>query len=115
MRHILKACALSLVIATNVCAQDLPADRYLGSGSNAGTVVCKAEKSMVALMNAGTSEPVLLTRLIINGDCLVMPYGWSLLVAEDPRWDQKEVRASKWTIRTPDGIVHMWGAPIGED
>lgn len=95
MRHIVEVCALSLAIAINARAQDLPADRDLGPWSNMGTTACKTEKSMVALMNAGASEPRLLTRLVISGDCLVMPYGWSLLVAEDPPRDQKEIRASK--------------------
>lgn len=106
MRYTVNACALLLTIASSAYASE-------------GTVTCKTEKAMVTLMKA--TPPSLITnrdvlnRLIKSGDCLLMPRGWVVLEAEDPPLDQQANHASKWTIRTPQGIVHMWGTPFGGD
>ncbi|RDS78733.1 hypothetical protein DWU98_21390 [Dyella monticola] len=105
MRYIITACYLSLAMIT--CAY-----------ADQGTVACKTEKAMVTLMKV---KPYLSTnsdelkRMIKSGDCLFLPDEWLVLEADDPPLDQQEDHASKWTIRTSHGIVHMWGAPFGGD
>ncbi|MBE1159106.1 hypothetical protein [Dyella acidiphila] len=109
MRHILIGTALLLAIATAACAHiEQPAQL---TGSDEGTVACKSESASVALLRASppslpTNDKVL-NAFVARGDCLVMPAGWQILVAEDPLLDQQEQHASKWTTRTPHGIVHM--------
>ncbi|QAU24960.1 hypothetical protein EO087_13955 [Dyella sp. M7H15-1] len=118
MPRIVTSYLLLLVITTNACAQTLPVDRDIGPGSHAGTIACKTEDAMVMLMKASpalTTNEQVLDRLIKSGDCLIMSRGWAVLLAEDPPLDQQEDHASKWTVRTPDGVVHMWGTPFGGD
>lgn len=53
--------------------------------------------------------------MIKNDDCLIIPEEWIILLQEDPPLDQQDDHASKWTVYTPDGIVHLWGTPMGGD
>lgn len=74
---------------------------------------------MVSLMHASPAlVPVsddTLDPYIKRGDCLILPKNWHVLTQKDPPVVQQEDHASQWTIRTPQGVVHMWGAPVGSD
>lgn len=74
---------------------------------------------MVTLMKAelpdGMTNMKVLDQLVKNGQCMMMPKDWHLMEAQDPPLDKQNDHASKWTIRTPHGIVHMWGGPFGGD
>ncbi|QAU24961.1 hypothetical protein EO087_13960 [Dyella sp. M7H15-1] len=118
MSNSLIAYVLSLIIGINAVAEDLPIDSQHITGSDEGTITCKTEQAMVTLMKASTAlttNEKVLSRLVESGDCLIMPRGWLVLRAKDPPLDQQEDHASQWTIRTPNGIVHMWGTPFGGD
>ncbi|QAU24962.1 hypothetical protein EO087_13965 [Dyella sp. M7H15-1] len=120
MRHIATIYALSFGFAAAACAQSSSQDRAeFISGSSEGTIVCKSEKAMVTLMKTRTAMMALnldiLHRLEESGDCFAMPRGWLMLEAQDPPLDQQEDHAAKLVVRTPDGIVHMWGTPFGGD
>lgn len=111
---------LSLVVAGCVSAQ--PTSHTSASQSQRytdGTVACKTEAAMVSLMHASPPlAPVsddTLDPYIKRGDCLILPKDWHVLTQKDPPIAQQENHASQWTIRTPQGIVHMWGAPVGSD
>jgi hypothetical protein len=84
-----------------------------------GTVACKTEATMVSLMHASPAlAPIsdeTLDPYIKRGDCLILPKDWHVLTQKDPPIAQQENHASQWTIRTPQGVVHMWGAPVGSD
>lgn len=117
MRQIISAIAVSWVIASAACAQPLPLDRDVGPAADEGTVACKTEDAMVTLMKATPpSSPALnrtvLSQLIKRGDCLLMPHGWAVLEVKNPPADQREDHAAALTLRTPQGIMHMWGAPF---
>lgn len=112
---------LSLAIVGCACAQD-PSHTTSNqlTGTSKGTLTCKTEAPMVEIMKTIVPPAYMIDKQIMNaliekGDCLIMPDGWQLLEAQDPPPNQQNDHASKWTIRTPQGIVHMWGAPIGED
>lgn len=112
---------LSLITISCACAQNSPnmASDQL-TGTSKGTLTCKTESAMVAIMKTIAPPTYVIDKQVMNalikkGDCLIMPDGWQLLEAQDPPFNQQKDHASKWTIRTPQGIVHMWGAPIGEE
>lgn len=110
----------SLAIIGCACAQTTPdTSNNLTTGSDEGTVACKTEAAMVTLMEATPPSQItnqeVLQRLTKSGDCLIMPKGWAVLTMDDPPLDKQKNHASKWTIRTPHGIVHMWGTPFGGD
>lgn len=112
---------LSMATIGSACAQNPPntATDHL-TGTSKGTLTCKTESAMVKIMKTIVPPNYMIDRQVMNtliekGACLIMPDGWQLLEAQDPPHDQMANHASKWTIRTPNGIVHMWGAPIGED
>lgn len=120
MRNIVSMYLLSFAMVTAGCAQTSSHDQAgHTSDSGEGTVVCKNERAMVTLIRTRTPLLTLnvevLDRLIERGDCLEMPRGWEMLEARDPPLNKQEVHASKVTIRTPHGIVHMWGMPFGGD
>lgn len=74
---------------------------------------------MIEVMHATPASLVtpanVLDKAIKSGDCLMLPKDWEVVEAQDPPLHQQNDHASKWTIRTPDGIVHMWGTPLGGD
>ena len=120
MRHIITACALSFCMVTTAWAQTQPTPEQAQiTGSSEGTVACKTEAAMVTLMKAdlpnGMTNEKVLDQLVKSGDCVIMPRGWLLLEAKDPPLKEQGDHASQWTIRTPQGIVHMWGSPVGEE
>ena len=118
MLRMIASCVVVLSLATSACAQTAAIDPDHVTGSHEGTVACRTEEAMVALMKASpglTTNEEVLQRLIKSGDCLVMPDGWVVLRAEDPPLNQQADHASRWTVRTPEGIVHMWGTPFGGD
>lgn len=109
-------CVSSCVSAQAI--SDLIPDQI--TGSSKGTLTCKTEAAIVEIARTIGPPTYLINKqvmddLIKKGDCLLMPEGWQLLEALDPPMDLKEDHGSKWTIRTPQGIVHMWGVPNGED
>ncbi|QAU24963.1 hypothetical protein EO087_13970 [Dyella sp. M7H15-1] len=120
MRQIVTMYVLSFAITATAFAQTSLHDRAEHiTGSDEGTIVCKNEKAMVTLMKTRTPMMALnldiLHRLEESGDCFAMPRGWLMLEAQDPPLDQQEDHAAKLVVRTPDGIVHMWGMPFGGD
>lgn len=120
MRRIVAACTVFFAIAAGVHAQNSPgqSDEQL-KGSSEGTVACKTEQAMVKLMKAdlpnGVTNKTVLNGLVKDGECVIMPHDWLVLGGKDPSSDQRGDHASLWTIRTPQGIVHMWGWPLGDD
>lgn len=84
-----------------------------------GTVACTSEAAIVALMEA--SPPYLPTNekkldaSIKSGDCLIIPDDWEISSQEDPPLDKQMDHGSKWTIRTPHGVIQLWGTPMGGD
>lgn len=120
MHHVIAICALTVAAGASAFAQpsttasDDQYARYKG-----GLVTCNTEKAMVTLMKAdlpnGMTNMKVLDGLVKTGDCLMMPSDWDLITADDPPLDQQGDHASKWTIRTPHGIIHMWGTPFGGD
>jgi hypothetical protein len=119
MRHAILISLLSLVAAGCASAQTSPHTSAEQPHYPDGTVACKTESAMVSLMHASPAlAPVsdeILDPYIKRGDCLVLPKDWHVLVQKDPPIAKQEDHASQWTIRTPQGIVHMWGAPVGSD
>lgn len=120
MRSIKLVSLLPLVAIGCACAQN-PPDPEAAKITHYpdGTVACKTEAAMVELMHASppqlpTNEKVL-DKLIKSGDCLIVPENWEISLQKDPPLNQQADHASKWTIRTPHGIVHMWGTPMGGD
>lgn len=120
MRRIVTLCAALFVIAAGVHAQTSSeqSEEKL-KGSSEGTMACKTEQAMVKLMKAdlpnGVTNKTVLSGLVKSGDCLIMPHDWLVLGGKDPSPDQRGDHASLWTIRTPQGVVHMWGWPLGDD
>jgi hypothetical protein len=120
MRQIVPIFALSFMIVACVHAQALQEqDGGQLKGSSEGAVACKTEQAMVTLMKAdlpnGITNKTVLNGLVKSGDCVIMPRDWLVLGGKDPSPDQRGDHASLWTIRTPQGIIHMWGWPLGDD
>ncbi|WP_196239560.1 hypothetical protein [Dyella monticola] len=70
---------------------------------------------MKADLPNGMTNMKVLDHLVKTGDCVMMLTDWDLMEAQDPPLDQQNDHASKWTIRTPNGVIHMWGTPFGGD
>lgn len=120
MRHIVVVCSLSLCMVFSAYAQKQPTpEQERITGSSEGTVACKTESAMVTLMQAdlpdGMTNDKVMNQLVKSGHCVIMPHDWLLLEAKDPPLKKQNDHASQWTIRTPQGIVHMWGSPVGEE
>lgn len=65
---------------------------------------------------ASTADRDVVIRLLLSGDCLVLPKDWHPTTIQDPPRDQRDSHAAKVTIKTPEGAtLHMWCTPIGED
>lgn len=120
MRHIISTCVLSLAIAGSTCAQTPHKSDELSSPKWTGTVVCHNEKAMLTLMhtltpNLGVNRNVLV-RLLLSGDCMMLPEDWRSVTIQNPPRDQLDSHAAKVTVQTPDGaVLHVWSAPIAED
>lgn len=102
------------------CAQ-ASSEKLASNASNLheGTVACKTEAAMLKIMKTMTPElrtnKKVLNELIANGDCLILPEDWDVVTMKDPPLNQQADHASNWTVRTPNGTLHMWGAPFGGD
>lgn len=116
MHHLITALALSYAIATGAYAPTSPSQQDLSPDADQGTVACWNEKAMVVLMQTKSPQQgfdkEMFNILLKSGDCLVMPDEWGVVQAKDPAPDQRDDHASLWTVRTPKGIVRMWGVPF---
>jgi len=119
MCRVLAICVLFFVVSACTCAQNAPSSSTQISGSDEGTLACKNEKAVVTLLQTITPTHTLnvdiMNQLIERGDCLILPTGWVILEQDDPPLNRQADHASKWTIRTPHGIIHLWGLPMAGD
>lgn len=117
MRHAITTCVVSFAISASAGAQTT--SQHESSNTHMGTLACHTEKAAMTTMH--TASPTaevdrnVLIRLLLSGDCLILPTNWQVSDLENPPQAQRDNHAAKLTIRTPDGaILHMWGWPIDE-
>ena len=120
MRLVITACVLSLAFAAGVCAQTSPTSSGHDEPKWLGTVVCHNEKAMMTILDTitptSTADRDVVIRLLLSGDCMMLPKDWHPMTIQDPPRDQRANHAAKVTVKTPDGaILHMWCTPIDED
>lgn len=121
MRYVVLINLLWLTVIGCVYAQTQPhPPENEITGSDDGTLACKPEIAIVKIMKTMKPPHFLIDGQVMNdmikkGDCLIIPEEWVVLLQKDPPLEQQEDHASQWTIKTPNGIIHMWGAPMGGD